>query len=534
MSRPILIVVVLAQGAALALGCAVSPAGVSVESVAPSRVDATLGATLELRGSFPIAITFDLDAPRRSSWSVAYAVRLDGAATRTLVTTWRDEETLEALLEGGVPAGRYGVVVVDPRGRTASLQGALEVAWLDGGSWPQVDGGGDRDGGPGLDAGPEPDGGPGLDGGWDGGTADASADAGDGGVCYADEDSDGYGARVSQVTGCVRRGGDCNERDPLTHPAAEEVCNRLDDDCDGLIDEAGCPPDAGWHLRQDTGGSSEDYFTAWSYARGALWVAGRQDVRHRAGPDQLFQSVASCPPWAHGSWVSPDGRLALGSGIGGAGTLASALPAGASCFGSVSTDDEVVGIAGFAALAGGATVVAATRHGQLWHLGLDGGFEAVSKGTSPTLVFEDLHGASLEALLAAGSQSETQPRAAWWRDGGWVEVVFPGAGLARGVWVLSGSSAFVVGDDGLAMELRGGSWVRLEGLDAGVSLRAVRAFSPGRVYAVELAGRVWRWDGWRWEVLLELAGGVELNDLTGTSEDDLWVVGLNGVVAHWP
>jgi hypothetical protein len=32
---------------------------------------------------------------------------------------------------------------------------------------------------------------------------------------------------------------DCDDDDPSVHPGAEEVCNDIDDNCDGLIDELG-------------------------------------------------------------------------------------------------------------------------------------------------------------------------------------------------------------------------------------------------------------------------------------------------------
>jgi hypothetical protein len=60
---------------------------------------------------------------------------------------------------------------------------------------------------------------------------------------YADADGDGYGAGAPQLAclpapaGLVLSSNDCDDADPARHPNAPELCNAIDDDCDGQIDE---------------------------------------------------------------------------------------------------------------------------------------------------------------------------------------------------------------------------------------------------------------------------------------------------------
>jgi len=62
------------------------------------------------------------------------------------------------------------------------------------------------------------------------------------GVWFADADGDGFGDSARSETTCtpeagwVTDGSDCDDTAPGVHPDAAEVCNGLDDDCDGLLD----------------------------------------------------------------------------------------------------------------------------------------------------------------------------------------------------------------------------------------------------------------------------------------------------------
>lgn len=69
---------------------------------------------------------------------------------------------------------------------------------------------------------------------------------------YKDSDGDGYGTDESKCL-CVSEGvfralenGDCNDNNPKVHPEAKEICNEIDDNCNGEIDEgenvANCRP----------------------------------------------------------------------------------------------------------------------------------------------------------------------------------------------------------------------------------------------------------------------------------------------------
>ena len=65
---------------------------------------------------------------------------------------------------------------------------------------------------------------------------------------YADADGDGYRDLATLVIACVSPPGyltpfagiDCDDTNPAIHPGVPELCNEIDDNCDGLIDPEIC------------------------------------------------------------------------------------------------------------------------------------------------------------------------------------------------------------------------------------------------------------------------------------------------------
>ena len=62
-------------------------------------------------------------------------------------------------------------------------------------------------------------------------------------VLYRDEDGDGYGDPLSPISACpglagyATQAGDCDDRNPQVHPGATELCDHLDNNCDGRVDD---------------------------------------------------------------------------------------------------------------------------------------------------------------------------------------------------------------------------------------------------------------------------------------------------------
>jgi hypothetical protein len=108
-------------------------------------------------------------------------------------------------------------------------------------------------------------------------------DAAGGDWFYPDADGDGYGLSAFPLQHCADAvpgwsmdRGDCDEGDASVHPGADELCNGIDDDCDGRVDENAADT-ATWYADDDGDGWGDDARTWPACEAPEGWVEGGGD-----------------------------------------------------------------------------------------------------------------------------------------------------------------------------------------------------------------------------------------------------------------
>ena len=102
---------------------------------------------------------------------------------------------------------------------------------------------------------------------------------------YEDLDGDGFGNPLIFVNSCtqppgfVADGTDCDDANTNVHPNAQEICNGIDDDCDGLID--GMDPNVvgvtTWYADNDGDGFGNPFIPSFSCSQPSGFVANDLD-----------------------------------------------------------------------------------------------------------------------------------------------------------------------------------------------------------------------------------------------------------------
>ncbi len=116
---------------------------------------------------------------------------------------------------------------------------------------------------------------------------------------YQDGDADGYGVTSATLAACDRpdgyadEGGDCDDTAASVHPGALEVCNGVDDDCDGTTDEDGTTV---FYLDLDGDGHGDPLITTQACSPPSSYVDSNDDCDDRdasvyPGADELCNGV---------------------------------------------------------------------------------------------------------------------------------------------------------------------------------------------------------------------------------------------------
>ena len=112
---------------------------------------------------------------------------------------------------------------------------------------------------------------------------DGSVDEGVTTTWYADSDGDGWGDGASATDACSAPSGhvayatDCDDSDPAINPGASELCNGIDDDCDGTIDEDDATDAATWYIDNDADGYGSTSYTTAACSQPSGYVADSTD-----------------------------------------------------------------------------------------------------------------------------------------------------------------------------------------------------------------------------------------------------------------
>ncbi|MCP3166171.1 putative metal-binding motif-containing protein [Myxococcus qinghaiensis] len=405
---------------------------------------------------------------------------------------------------------------------------------------------------------------------------------------YPDKDGDGQGAAGStRILKCgtaaadpdtVSNDDDCDDADPAAREGLAEVCDAIDNNCDGTVDNTtavSCGGTLKDVVNHHVGGNSHDWRTVSTGSNGyPVWIAGRGGkLAVRRTANSKFESFSfgdgtgtppdgSLPPNSNNcgnanwtvSWVNSEGTVFLG---GENGALAiRTLNAAALCGpGAVTIPcDNITGMVGFEA--GGVTTIYLTdTSGRLIKWVVGGSPQHVLVEDS-SINYYGIHGLSENFLLVSGGVTSGDLGQAFQSYSDSIPSVLlstqpnNGEGTANAVWMGRPDKACAVGDGGLAWRWDGSTtWNQAESSGTTVDFSSVvmrydvlNTSNPlnNQCYIVDKSanGKLRRLTPFGWAKPLDLLpsdrANVPLRDIAITPTGDLWIVGDDGRVFHYP
>ncbi|HVE83291.1 MAG TPA: putative metal-binding motif-containing protein [Myxococcales bacterium] len=373
-------------------------------------------------------------------------------------------------------------------------------------------------------------------------------------TAHADADRDGHGtaAGPTATTGaCFPAGSgwsydtaDCDDLDPLSYTGAPEICDGRDNDCNGTADDPpACPPDAGWYAKTD-GNAAHDLAAVAPVGTGTAWVAGATDTLLLMQPDApgLVDDSGQCSGF---SWtVAWYDAWADQVFVGGLGGKCGVHPrSGTSCQRGTldTTTQNVRGLIGFRGPGSieptGVDVIGVQEDGStfVWDGNVPGDDHSLGDLQAK---LRGLHGIRESALFAVGGDTSlASPRMYRFDGRAWQDVMvqsIPGVLQAplNAVWIVNDTLGYAVGEQRSMLQWDGAAWAPMAGPPGGSgSLKGVVAFGRTSVFVID--DQLHRFDGAQWTVI-STGLGTPLSAIGGSSPGDLWAVGADGWIAHWP
>ncbi|HZI14250.1 MAG TPA: putative metal-binding motif-containing protein, partial [Myxococcus sp.] len=365
-------------------------------------------------------------------------------------------------------------------------------------------------------------------------------------------------APATGPAGTVANATDCDDADRSARAGLAEVCDAVDNNCNGQVDEGiSCAGSLARVMDGNLGGMGHDWRAVAVHPDGVpVWIAGLNGklvVRKTAGgPFQGF-SYAAGPPndvpadanncgnydW-YAAWVRPsDGSVFL-AGEGGR----VAQHTGSACINShdLTGTGHATGIIGFESGAT-TTLYVVTDGGRLftWVPG-----SAPAQQDDEGHVYSGIHALSSNLLLVGGSTSGAAQRVFAYSNGNLsAEATHTMSstnvsGTVNSVWMGTSSLAYAVGNGGAVWRWNGTTGWTLVPAPTGVTanLFGVVTLPNGDAYLVDSSnnGRLHRRTpyGWATRGPTLPVTNKPLFGIAMRSAGDFWVVGDDGFVFHYP
>ncbi|RYZ47088.1 MAG: hypothetical protein EOO72_00385 [Myxococcaceae bacterium] len=353
------------------------------------------------------------------------------------------------------------------------------------------------------------------------------------------------------VPNAVETSSDCDESSRFVANGINEVCDRLDNNCMGGVDE-GCPTTFAWTDAGMAGVGTTDLTSVGLYDEGRKgWVVGPNKLVHfdsTAGTSREFTDSSCKKDWT-AVWVAQDGRVFVAAH----GVLSTQVfqEADEPCFTlNVPTSPDFNDITGVDAPTG-ATTYAVAGNGKIYRwVPPYGGPENPPDNPGPMItVAANLRAVSAaksgDLLLAVGANSAgnsarvfqfnpTQSGSNWSSE----TLGATDAGFLRGVHVLSSHYAYAVGDNGYAFERTGSDqWRALARVNVAnerttpTNVLDVLAFSKNGVYGVTSDNTIEFFNGESWKTVHP--SPQTLKSLDGLLPTQIRAVGDEGTIVNF-